>query len=114
MFASWVCVRVRVTNLCVCVKESVCVCDKVVWERVVCNEVVCVCVCERDVFASRVWQSYVELCVSKLCVCERLCVCATMLCVKELCAKERERRTDTRGRRTEEGSVQQKNKNSTQ
>ena len=42
MFASWVCVRVRVTNLCVCVKESVCVCDKVVWERVVCNEVVCV------------------------------------------------------------------------
>ena len=94
----------------VCVKECVCVTK-------LCGKGLCVtrlCVCERDVFASRVWQSYVELCVSKLCVCERLCVCATMLCVKELCAKERERRTDTRGRRTEDGSVQQKNKNSTQ
>jgi hypothetical protein len=76
MFASWVCVRVRVTNLCV--SKSVCVCVTKLCGKGLC--VTRLCVCERDVFASRVWQSYVS-CVSQSCACVKGCVCVQQCCV---------------------------------
>ena len=40
------CERLRVTKLCVCVSQrAVCVCDKVVGDKIVCERAVFVCVC---------------------------------------------------------------------